>query len=297
MNASEPLKPGPKKSGGSTKKTDWECNATHAQRYSSTMDECEGAAVCGQNDGAGTKRGSGEHFRKRIADRRNRESDERNVSRKRTRSGEYEKFEMEDGSPEIFGDQPEREATADDHSLGDAAVLVASIPSLRERSRQDYLLKRALQRIDLLKQEIADDEALFRGTKISLSEKRVLEHKKEVLRLAEEGMKVDHSLDGYWFPDDIKEGKKEMVPYRRHRKNLYEDDWETRQMKRSVMDEVQTTEQYGYVFDESQAIQFVVDDVAKREEDIFPDNRRRQPLIEEAGKKGELRFTISFSCH
>ncbi|TDL17719.1 hypothetical protein BD410DRAFT_539042 [Rickenella mellea] len=73
----------------------------------------------------------------------------------------------------------------------DAAARVAAMPSLRERSRQDYLTKRELQQIELLRKEIADEEALFRGSKISKKERRDLEYKKEVLKLAEDRMKID----------------------------------------------------------------------------------------------------------
>lgn len=56
----------------------------------------------------------------------------------------------------------------------DAAARVAAMPSLRERSRQDYLSKRELQQIELLRKEIADDEVLFRGMKASKKEKHDL---------------------------------------------------------------------------------------------------------------------------
>ncbi|KAG8897071.1 Cyclin-dependent kinase catalytic subunit [Tulasnella sp. 403] len=135
--------------------------------------------------------------RERLQDLR-----ERDAFAERMRSKEKDKTKniVEDRSSKRGGansEAAERRRLADD-----SAARVAAMPSLRERSRQEYLTKRELQQIELLRQEIADDEALFRGTKVTKREQRDLEYKKEVLRLAEERMKIDDKYDGYQLPDD-----------------------------------------------------------------------------------------------
>ncbi|KAF8584703.1 hypothetical protein K439DRAFT_1129960 [Ramaria rubella] len=105
----------------------------------------------------------------------------------------------------------------------DTAARVAAMPSLREHSRQEYLSKREIQQIELLRKEIEDDENLFHGMKVSKRERRDLEYKKEVLRLAEERLKIDDKYDGYQLPEDylteqgkIDKKRKEGVLYQRY---------------------------------------------------------------------------------
>jgi pre-mRNA-splicing factor ATP-dependent RNA helicase DHX16 len=73
----------------------------------------------------------------------------------------------------------------------------AAMPSLRERSRQEYLVKREQQQLDLLKLEISDFEALAHGQRLTKRELKELAKKKELLRLAEERSKIDDGRDGY----------------------------------------------------------------------------------------------------
>lgn len=87
-----------------------------------------------------------------------------------------------------------------------AALLEADDPSkqmgdLRERSRQQYLGKREQQQLDLLRLELADWERDFRGVKMTKSERKEFESKKELLRLAEERLAIDDGGDGYMMPD------------------------------------------------------------------------------------------------
>lgn len=58
------------------------------------------------------------------------------------------------------------------------------MPKLRERARQEYLRKREEDKLVLLEEEIRDEEALFRDEVMTEKERRNLEYKKEVLRLA-----------------------------------------------------------------------------------------------------------------
>ncbi|KAI0345706.1 hypothetical protein BDW22DRAFT_904010 [Trametopsis cervina] len=168
----------------------------------------------------------------------------------------------------------ERRRLADDSNARQQAM-----PNLREHSRQEYLTKREIQRIELLRREIADDEALFRGMKVTKREQRELERKKELLRIVEERLKIDDKWEGYMLPEDyiteqgkIDKKKKENVLYQRYEDAKPKDDqfttdvdqWEAAQTKHSTfrvgaMDKPELVEEYDYVFDESQTIKFVMD--------------------------------------
>ncbi|KAH8115316.1 hypothetical protein DFH11DRAFT_1877080, partial [Phellopilus nigrolimitatus] len=103
---------------------------------------------------------------------RRRDLDERDAfaDRMRERDKDRTKKVVEDRSSKgAAAEAAQRRQLADD-----AAARVAAMPSLRERSRQDYLSKRELQQIELLRKEIADDEALFRGMKVSKKEQHDL---------------------------------------------------------------------------------------------------------------------------
>jgi pre-mRNA-splicing factor ATP-dependent RNA helicase DHX16 len=183
----------------------------------------------------------------------------------------------------------------------------AVLPSLRVHSRQEYLTKREIQQIELLRKEIADDEALFAGMKISKKERKELERKKELLRLVEERLKINDGYDGYQLPEDyiteqgkIDKKKKENVLYKRYEEAKPKDgdfttdvdQWEASQTKHSTfktgaMDKPELVENYDYVFDESQTIQFVMD-AALPGTKMSAADKLLQQQIDEAEKRGEL---------
>ena len=190
----------------------------------------------------------------------------------------------------------------------DTAARVAAMPSLREHSRQEYLSKREIQQIELLRKEIADDEMLFHGMKISKRERRDLEYKKEVLRLAEERMKIDDKYDGYQLPEDylteqgkIDKKKKEGVLYQRYEEARDQakegqfitdvDQWEASQTKHSTfktgaMDKAEIVEDYDYVFDESQTIKFVMESTMRGEGNMSAKDKLLDQQIREAEQRG-----------
>ncbi|KAJ1921966.1 hypothetical protein H4219_000313 [Mycoemilia scoparia] len=97
------------------------------------------------------------------------------------------------------------------------------LPEMRERSRQQYLKLREEQRLELLKQEIAEEESLFAGEKLTERERKDLEYKKQILRLAEERLKEDGDVNEYTLPEDyitekgrIDRKKKEEALYKRY---------------------------------------------------------------------------------
>ena len=83
----------------------------------------------------------------------------------------------------------------------DEATRVAAMPDLRERSRQEYLEKRELQKIEQLRLLIREEERLFRTERLTERERLDLENKKELLRLAEERMKLSDHVERYQMPE------------------------------------------------------------------------------------------------
>ncbi|KAJ7712441.1 pre-mRNA splicing factor [Mycena metata] len=212
--------------------------------------------------------------RERLEDLKDRDAF---AERVRDRDRERTKKIVEDRSSKDKGaaaEAAQRRLLADD-----AEARGIAMPSLRQHSRQEYLTKREIQQIELLRKEIADDEALFSGMKISKRERRDLEHKKELLKLVEERLKINDKWDGYQLPEDyiteqgkIDKKKKENALYRRYEEAKPKDDqfvtdvdqWEASQthhstFKSGAMDKEEVRDEYEYVFDESQTIKFVMD--------------------------------------
>ena len=187
-----------------------------------------------------------------------------------------------------------------------------ALPSLRLHSRQEYLTKRELQQIELLRKEINDDEALFHGMKISKRERRELERKKELLKVVEERLNISDTWDGYKLPEDYftEEGKLDSKKQRQALYQRYEaakpkadqfvtdvDQWEAGQMRHSTvksgaLDRPEVMEDYEYVFDESQTIKFVMESTwGGTGPPLTAAEKLLQSQIEEAEKRGDI--TIS----
>ncbi|KAK7441719.1 hypothetical protein VKT23_016382 [Stygiomarasmius scandens] len=199
------------------------------------------------------------------------------AERIRDRDREKTKKVVEDRSSKNTGaaaEAAQRRQLADD-----ADARASALPSLRLHSRQEYLTKREIQQIELLRKEIADDEALFSGMKVSKRERKELERKKELLKLVEERLKINDKWEGYMLPDDyineqgkIDKKKKENALYQRYEEAKPKDDqfitdvdqWEASQTRHSTfktgaMDKAELVDDYEYVFDESQTIKFVME--------------------------------------
>ncbi|KAI6005354.1 pre-mRNA splicing factor [Pisolithus marmoratus] len=228
------------------------------------------------------------------------------AERVRMRDLEKTKKMVEDRSSRAAGpgatDAALRRQLADDAEARDQAL-----PSLRLHSRQEYLTKREIQQIELLRREIADDEALFSGMKVSKRERRELDRKKELLKLVEERLKINDKWEGYQLPDDyfteqgkIDKKKKENVLYQRYEEAKPKDDqfvtdvdqWEASQTRHSTfktgaLDKRELVDQYEYVFDESQTIKFVMDQTMKGEGMLSAKDKMLQQQIEEAEKRAK----------
>lgn len=233
------------------------------------------------------------------------------AERIRERDKEKTKKVIEDRSSKASGeaaDAARRRLLAEDSTARSVAL-----PGLREHSRQEYLKKRELQRVELLRAEIADEESLFRGMKITKKEHDNLERRKQLLRLIEERLKLEDHYDGYQLPEDyiteqgkIDKKKKESVLYKRYEENKAKDDqfvtdvdqWEASQTRHSTfktgaMDKPELVEDYEYVFDESQTIQFVMDRAMGGENMMSAKDKALQAQIDEAEKRGSSLATCS----
>jgi pre-mRNA-splicing factor ATP-dependent RNA helicase DHX16 len=227
------------------------------------------------------------------------------ADRLRKKEKEKQKKVVEDRSSKTAG---AAEAAVRRHLGDDLAARVAAMPSLRERSRQEYLTKRELQQVELLRREIQDDENLFHGMKISRREREELEYKKEVLKLAEDRMRIDDRYDGYQLPEDyfteqgkIDKKRKEAVLYQRYeeaKENKPEnfvtdvDHWLDSQTKASTfrsgaMDKEEVVDNFDYVFDDSQAISFVMESTLKGE-GMSAKDAELQALLDQAEQRGEF---------
>lgn len=162
----------------------------------------------------------------------------------------------------------------------DAAARSAALPDLRERSRQEYLKKREAERLALLRKQVAEEtEELRSGARLSEKEKAEFAKNRDVLRLAEERLRIDDHLDGYAMPEDyitekgkIDRKKKEDAMYKRYvDKDEYgqekyvteHDEWEREQTAKAKA-QIKSTErtddgEYDYVLDEAQGIKWVMD--------------------------------------
>ncbi|KAL3963162.1 hypothetical protein ACCO45_000166 [Purpureocillium lilacinum] len=230
---------------------------------------------------------------------RQKDIEEREAFAKRLR----EKDEGRSKKNQRDGESSSRQRLADDAKARDAAL-----PDLRERSRQEYLKKRETERLALLRKQVAEETAELRsGVRLSDKEKAEFAKNREILRLAEERLKIDDHRDGYMMPEDyitekgkLDRKKKEEAMYKRYvdrdeygqEKFVTEhEEWEreqTAKAKAQVKIAERVNETYDYVLDDAQYIQWNLDskmagegkNLAKTKEQMFLDAQ-----IEAAEKK------------
>ncbi len=146
------------------------------------------------------------------------------------------------------------------------------LTDLRERSRQVYLAKAEREKIALLRKQVAEEAAELRsGVRLSQKEKAEFAKNQEVLRLAEERLRLDDHKDGYYMPEDyitekgkIDKKRKEEALYKRYvEKDEYgqekfvteHEEWEREQAskaKAQIQREDRENEgEYDYILDEA----------------------------------------------
>jgi len=209
--------------------------------------------------------------RERVQDLKDRDEFAQRLAK---RDEERTKKIVEDRSAAKDSVTAQRRALADD-----AAARAAAMPDLRIRSRQDYLKKREAERLALLRKQVAEEQAELRDNPdLTRKEKEEFARNKEILRIAEERLKIDEHLDGYALPEDyitekgkIDRRKKEEALYKRYverdetgrEKYVTEhEEWEREQTKRAE-GQIKRAEfvdegDYDYVFDESQQMKFIM---------------------------------------
>ncbi|KAI8713128.1 Pre-mRNA-splicing factor ATP-dependent RNA helicase-like protein cdc28 [Fusarium sp. LHS14.1] len=174
----------------------------------------------------------------------------------------------------------EREGESSRRRLAeDAEARNKALPDIRERSRQEYLKKREAERLALLRKQVAEETAELRsGVRLSEKEKAEFAKNREILRLAEERLKIDDHRDGYAMPEDyitekgkLDRKKKEEALYKRYvEKDEYgqekfvteHEEWEREQAskaKAQIQRAERENEDYDYVMDEEQYIQWNLD--------------------------------------
>jgi pre-mRNA-splicing factor ATP-dependent RNA helicase DHX16 len=209
-------------------------------------------------------------------DRIDREEREAFVKRLQTRDADKTKKLVEDRSSAASNSLLAQRRTLAD----DAAARSAALPDLRERSRQEYLKKRETERLALLRKQVAEEtEELRSGARLSEKEKAEFAKNREVLRIAEERLRIDDHLDGYAMPEDyitekgkIDRKKKEDAMYKRYvdrdeygqeRFVTEHEEWERDQAAKAKA-QIKSTErvdegEYDYVLDEEQGIKWLMD--------------------------------------
>ncbi|KAK9348500.1 P-loop containing nucleoside triphosphate hydrolase protein [Lipomyces starkeyi] len=202
---------------------------------------------------------------------RRRDIAERDELAERLRTRDIDAQKRDDRSSNENSEAARRRRLVEDSAARDAAL-----PDLRVRSREVYLGRREQQKLEELRQQVKDDELLFRGVKLTQEQNDQIEYNKRILQIAEERMQIDTKYQGYEMPEDyitekgkISRKKKKEAMYRRYteapdrkRKVLTDEaQWEEEQARRAaarVKKEV-TEEQvhYDFVNDDSQRIDFL----------------------------------------
>jgi pre-mRNA-splicing factor ATP-dependent RNA helicase DHX16 len=224
-----------------------------------------------------------------------RDQEEKDAFAKRLKEKDAEKTKklVEDRSSKSKEGQllAQRRALADDPKAREAALA-----DLRERSRQEYLRKRELEQLALLRKQVAEEtRELQTNPDLTRREKEEFAKNKEVLRLAEERLKVDDHLDGYMLPDDyitekgkIDTKKKKEALYKRYVERgqdgqekfvTEQEEWEAHQAEKAKA-QARVTEredegEYEYVFDDSQQLKFVLEHTDYDKDSLFSDKDKQ----------------------
>ena len=169
----------------------------------------------------------------------------------------------------------ERRALANDSEARNRAL-----PEIRQRARQEYLKKRELEQLSLLRKRVAEQDGEEKSTAdLTAKERADFAKDREILRLAEERLRVDDYKDGYELPTEYlnEDSKaKEAALNRRHVERdeygqereiteveLWEREQATRAKAQALKSQPINVDEWEYVFDESQNINFVKDMVMR----------------------------------
>jgi pre-mRNA-splicing factor ATP-dependent RNA helicase DHX16 len=158
----------------------------------------------------------------------------------------------------------------------DAEGRVETLKGLRIESRQQYLVKRQAQQLELLKQQVHEDESIWSTQRLTKKEMEDIQQRKRALQIALERQNIDDGFDGYAMPDEYftKQGKidkkrREEVLTKRYHESKQEryvtdgDQWEQYQTKLATSQLAASkgpqADNYEYVFDDAQNVSFIMD--------------------------------------
>ncbi|KXH54228.1 helicase associated domain-containing protein [Colletotrichum salicis] len=181
----------------------------------------------------------------------------------------------------------------------------ANMEDLRMKSRQMYLGKREAEKLALLRKQVAEEtEELRSGVRLSEREKAEFTKNREILRLAEERLKIDDHKDGYYIPEDyitekgkIDKKRKEDAMYKRYvEKDEYgqekfvteHEEWEREQAakaKAQIQRSERENDDYAYVMDEEQYIKWNLGSSMPGEGKLTKEQQFLAAQIEAAEKK------------
>lgn len=181
------------------------------------------------------------------------------------------------------------------------------VGDLRLASRQQYLAKREAERLALLRKQVAEEaEEQRNNPDLTQDELKQFAENREILRLAEERLRIDDHLDGYALPEDyitekgkidrarkeraLKERYVDRDEYGREKYVTEHDEWEREQTQkaRAQISKAERVDEgdYEYVFDESQQLKFVMDQpLAGTSKPMTAEQRALAQRISAAGTK------------
>jgi pre-mRNA-splicing factor ATP-dependent RNA helicase DHX16 len=163
----------------------------------------------------------------------------------------------------------------------------ANMTEIRLRSRQDYLKKREAERLALLRKQVEEEsEELRSGIRLSKSEVAEFAKNREVLRIAEERLRIDDHLDGYLIPDGQKSKEESLYKRQAPERDMYGKEvhlseielWEKEQLQKQA-GQVKSTErvddgQYDYLLNPEQGIRFLSDAIMPGEGKVLTKEER-----------------------
>ncbi|KAG7717775.1 hypothetical protein KL949_003049 [Ogataea haglerorum] len=169
---------------------------------------------------------------------------------------------------------------------------------LRRLARQEYLSKREEKKILLLQAELQDFEREIEQIgwdRLTRREQDEYQFKKKIFTMIQERWEIEENMENhYLLPDDYftEDGKIDKKRKQDALHSKYNDtkvvDWEQEQLKKAVRDTRPKEQEYEFVFDESQAVDFVSDEQEdpeqKRLREMIAEEEQRIKTIDETRK-------------
>jgi pre-mRNA-splicing factor ATP-dependent RNA helicase DHX16 len=93
--------------------------------------------------------------------------------------------------------EEEEKAESRKRLANDGDARKKALPDMRDKSRQEYLIKRGAQQVELLRREVEDERSMFNRDELSARERRELEYKEQILRITDERSQIRDKVEGY----------------------------------------------------------------------------------------------------